>query len=756
MRRRRQLLQVSTFPFLAVLLCAMGSLILLLLVIDRRARVVARVRAMQALERAEAEESREAAAARRAAEARAAAERAEWERRRRELHNHLLEDDDSLRTQIRAAETQLSTAAGKVEAGAAAARDVRSKLQAAQTRLTEAETALHARRAEIEQKTRDAALSQAELAKLNEELSQMERTVADLKAARQRQQQTYSLVPYRGRRGDNRRPIYVECNGLGLVFHPDRQALSGVTLSLESIRDEVERRIAAARGQPGNTTGQTPYLLMLIRPDGIETYGRTLVALQGLSVEFGYEFIDADWVLDFPTDDATPATQPWMAADASSVPHPPGARKPSGPRPPLVGLRSSLDGNASAAGPTSRAGSAVRGERGDAVGGTGPVPAGDARAPDPMNRGTTNGPGLVGSDRIHAVGGTGPVPAGAASASEAMNRGTTNGPRSVGSDRIHAVGATGSVPAGNALAPDPMNRVTTNQSGPPGAGAGIGTAEMPGSASAGSSGVPPAGAAAGLGPPIASGTSANTAEAERGSEGHGSGGGSPTASLVPGTFTPLGPGAAAPPAGTPGALPAHAEVSPASPGSEARRGGLATGGSGSPGAPGAERGDGPDAGASSRASGGAATGARPASQGAGEPAGQPGGNPLLSGPGPGNGARPAPRASLILGGREWNIWIECTADALVLYPSRLRFPTAALSGGDDPLVQAVRQMIVRKQGTVRAGEPPYEPHLRFLIRPPGGLRSYYLAYPLLQGLAVPMTRENLDADEDVYKHMMAR
>ena len=31
MRQRRQRLQVSTFPFLAVLLCAMGSLILLML-----------------------------------------------------------------------------------------------------------------------------------------------------------------------------------------------------------------------------------------------------------------------------------------------------------------------------------------------------------------------------------------------------------------------------------------------------------------------------------------------------------------------------------------------------------------------------------------------------------------------------------------------------------------------------------------------------------------------------------------------------
>ena len=48
MRRRRKPLEVSTFPFLAVLLCAMGSLILMLLVMDRRAKAVARAKAQRA------------------------------------------------------------------------------------------------------------------------------------------------------------------------------------------------------------------------------------------------------------------------------------------------------------------------------------------------------------------------------------------------------------------------------------------------------------------------------------------------------------------------------------------------------------------------------------------------------------------------------------------------------------------------------------------------------------------------------------
>ncbi len=58
MRRRRQGLQVSTFPFLAVLLCAMGSLILLLLIIDRQAKRAGRAKA---LEKARQEAARSAA-----------------------------------------------------------------------------------------------------------------------------------------------------------------------------------------------------------------------------------------------------------------------------------------------------------------------------------------------------------------------------------------------------------------------------------------------------------------------------------------------------------------------------------------------------------------------------------------------------------------------------------------------------------------------------------------------------------------------
>jgi len=38
---------------------------------------------------------------------------------------------------------------------------------------------------------------------------------------------------------------------------------------------------------------------MLIRPNGIHSYGLLRAALDGVEIDYGYELIEADWVLDF-------------------------------------------------------------------------------------------------------------------------------------------------------------------------------------------------------------------------------------------------------------------------------------------------------------------------------------------------------------------------------------------------------------------------------------------------------------------------
>ena len=63
---------------------------------------------------------------------------------------------------------------------------------------------------------------------------------------------------------------------------------------------------------------------------------------------------------------------------------------------------------------------------------------------------------------------------------------------------------------------------------------------------------------------------------------------------------------------------------------------------------------------------------------------------------------------------------------------------------DQALVQSVSNAIARRQATVRQGETPYRPILRFQVHP-DALRTYYHVYPLFENLRLPMTRENLDS-----------
>jgi hypothetical protein len=117
--------------------------------------------------------------------------------------------------------------------------------------------------------------------------------------------------------------------------------------------------------------------------------------------------------------------------------------------------------------------------------------------------------------------------------------------------------------------------------------------------------------------------------------------------------------------------------------------------------------------------------------------------------------RPARRTELrpaILGGdRDYIIMLECRANSVVLFPYGNSFSAESLAvknGGGVVLQEAIKRMIARKQASVRPGEQPYRPQVRFMLRP-DGLRSMHRAYPLLEELHIPLTRQNLDADEDV-------
>src|SRR5262249_7999340 len=143
---------------------------------------------------------------------------------------------------------------------------------------------------------------------------------------------------YKGRRGESRRPLYVECVSGIVVFHPDKVKLSPERA--DEVRTEVLRRVARQKEiiqTSGDTADPVPYLMLLVRPDGVPAYYQFQSALRGMEVRFGYEFIDADWILDFPAEGTPAGTQPWMTAANSDKGQPKGPTG-AGPRG-IVGLR---------------------------------------------------------------------------------------------------------------------------------------------------------------------------------------------------------------------------------------------------------------------------------------------------------------------------------------------------------------------------------------------------------------------------------
>lgn len=681
MRQRRHALQVSTFPFLAVLLCTMGSLILLLLVIDRRTRVVARAKAVRAAALLAAEDA--AVQARR---------QAELDRRQQALHAQLQGQDQEVMTQIRAADQKSTAAVESVRQEQKQIQELQEKFQAESARLTQGQEEVRAKQAGMAQTAAQTQEARRDLARLTGELTQLERTLADLKEARKRDEHRYSLVPYRGRHGDNRRPLYVECAEESIRFHPDRAALAGLEMTPANIRTAVEQRLARKRADAGaKEKDQTPYLLLLVRPNGIRTYYKTLSALEGLKIDFGYEFVEADWVLDFPETEGG-AVQPWMVAGQAPAGLPPAPRA-AGPKAPA--------GNSSSAGGLSGGGVETS------------TPAGVRLGGAAIAQNEPGAPGLPSVSRVPGplpLGGTGVglgIPGGAGTGSPAVA--APAGPGGTPADATGRIGDPSGAPGGLAIRPTLAG----------GGGPGLPSADplqlrQPAGATAGvTAGANPSGSALLEVPNV------------------GDSGAPAVPSLNPGQ---LAAGSGSAPATSPALRPLETLATPPIESDTSGDGRSPVGGRGSPlpfgGSVGRTTGD-------NGRRGGEARSDEPAAEG------RPVLPPVLPDRSP--PPRPAPpERPRVLGNRDWVASVDCTAAEVIVYPGGQRIAATALATapGDNPLFKVVQSLISRRQAMVRPGEPPYRPVVRFLVHP-DGLRTYYLAYPALESLQVAMIRENV-------------
>jgi hypothetical protein len=311
MRRRRSKLEVSTFPFLAVLLCAMGALMLFLFIMDRRAKIVVQNEARKAKQAQAVPRKHESPEVR-------DTRHADWEKAQAQLHQLLLEQQEKLMADAQKVQKNLADTGSKL-------RVVQTRYVDAQQQVAEAASSIMMIQGTVEQdrdrirKTEQQdAVSKAELAKATQTLLEVTAAYQLLRAEKAQDKEIYSVVPYRGKRGDIRPPIYIECAQNGLVFHPEKKLLHVLDFTPLALVREVERRAGPLviatepkdKSRRGDDEKKGPYILFLVRPEGITNYYKAQMSLRGFQLDFGYELVEESWVLDFSGDGVNPNSLP--------------------------------------------------------------------------------------------------------------------------------------------------------------------------------------------------------------------------------------------------------------------------------------------------------------------------------------------------------------------------------------------------------------------------------------------------------------
>jgi hypothetical protein len=144
----------------------------------------------------------------------------------------------------------------------------------------------------------------------------LEESRTDLAEAERRAKEkprTYTIIPYPGPHGTERRPIYIECTARGVILRPENIVLTPADFDGPGgPGNPLDAALRATREyQVRNTPGGTrsdPYPLLVIRPDGVDAYAFAREAMSGWEDEYGYELISADLQLNYPPPDPALAT----------------------------------------------------------------------------------------------------------------------------------------------------------------------------------------------------------------------------------------------------------------------------------------------------------------------------------------------------------------------------------------------------------------------------------------------------------------
>ncbi|MDO7688034.1 MAG: hypothetical protein MUQ67_01640 [Pirellulales bacterium] len=271
--RTREGIAISLFPFLAVLLCTMGALLVLLVLfghsIGQQDESVAAEQAMQM-----------------EAELQGRADSLLWRlEQMKDMRSKTNDELETLRLQLAGIEDNSRTLAAELKD-------------------------LQKLREDLLDRKAVAAITTDELRELEAELATARESLDEARQERDSNPPAYAVIPYEGSSGTHRRPLFIECSLDGVFLQPE-----GIRLNPEDFEGpagpgnplasglRAAREYLARQSVSADDPGLRPYPLLLVRPSGVMAYYAARDAIASWGSDFGYQLIEEDWRLAFPEKD---------------------------------------------------------------------------------------------------------------------------------------------------------------------------------------------------------------------------------------------------------------------------------------------------------------------------------------------------------------------------------------------------------------------------------------------------------------------
>lgn len=271
----------TLFPFLAVLICTMGAIIVLLVLVVKRADI-------------QANKSEQAVSAEEIAE------------QKQQLSDKLEFSKNNI-SMLNSVRPQLKD---RLESEKALYGHLTSHIAELANELTQLKKQMQTMAATDSSGTDQAQLNR-QLAELTVKIEEEKQKLARKRNVEKNQKQTFAIIPHTtGGNGTFRRPIFVECDGDGVTLQP-----YGITLRANDFPNPMaagnplDAALVMIRDywnqiDPNHKEGQ-PYPLFVVRPSGSKSFAAGRKAMKSWVDEFGYELVTAEVEIAYPKTDET-------------------------------------------------------------------------------------------------------------------------------------------------------------------------------------------------------------------------------------------------------------------------------------------------------------------------------------------------------------------------------------------------------------------------------------------------------------------